>query len=91
MKPTPWYVYVVECSDSSLYCGITLDTIRRVKEHNESSKGSKYTRSRRPVTLLIQWEVPTRSEAMKKENRFKKLSRDDKLKIINTHKGGRNG
>jgi putative endonuclease len=77
-----WYVYVVQCSDDSLYCGITVDIDRRVKEHNESSKGSKYTRSRRPVTLLKHWKVSTQSEAMKAENRFKKLSRDDKIKIL---------
>ena len=77
-----WFVYVVECSDNSLYCGISTDVDRRVKEHNESSRGSKYTRSRRPVKLVRSWEVASQSEAMKAENRFKKLSRDDKLKIL---------
>ena len=78
----PWFVYVVECSDSSLYCGITIDIARRVDEHNNSKKGSKYTRSRRPVKLLKSWRVNSQSEAMKAENRFKKLSREEKLKIV---------
>jgi len=47
----PWFIYVVRCSDNSLYTGITTDVMRRVKEHNTSKKGARYTRSRRPVTL----------------------------------------
>jgi putative endonuclease len=81
-----WYVYVVECSDASLYCGITIDVKRRVSEHNEGKRGSKYTRSRRPVKLLKYWKVDSQSDAMKAENRFKKLSREDKLKIVGDSK-----
>jgi len=44
-----WFVYLVECNDSTYYCGITTDINRRILEHNESKRGSKYTRSRRPV------------------------------------------
>ena len=77
-----WFVYVLECSDSSFYCGITVDIKRRVEEHNTSKKGSKYTRSRRPVKLLKYWKVGSQSEAMKAENRFKKLSRGEKKKIL---------
>ena len=55
---------------------------RRVSEHNGSPKGSKYTKSRRPVKLLRYWEVSSQSEAMKAEHRFKKLTKKEKLKII---------
>lgn len=77
-----WFVYVVRCSDNSLYCGITTDVTRRVGEHNTSPKGSKYTQSRRPVKLVKSWCVDTRSEAAKAELRFKALSKAEKEKIV---------
>lgn len=76
------YVYVVKCRDGSLYTGYTTDVSRRVWEHNYSSKGAKYTRSRRPVTLVYSESYSTRSEAMKREYAIKHLSRIDKLKLI---------
>lgn len=76
------YVYVVKCRDGSLYTGYTTDVNRRVWEHNYSSKGAKYTRSRRPVTLVYSESYSTRSEAMKREYAIKHLSRIDKLKLI---------
>ena len=78
-----WYLYIVKCSDRSLYTGITKDVSRRVTEHNESRKAAKYTRSRRPVELVCFYEVGlTRSDAMKEERRVKKLTRDQKIKMI---------
>ena len=47
-----WYVYLVRCSDNSIYTGITVDIERRVIEHNTSKKGAKYTRTRQPVKLV---------------------------------------
>lgn len=47
-----WYVYIAECSDKSLYTGITTDIDRRISEHNNSNKGAKYTKSRQPVELV---------------------------------------
>lgn len=47
-----WTVYMVRCKDGSLYTGITTDLHRRLQEHNSSKKGAKYTRSRRPVSLV---------------------------------------
>jgi putative endonuclease len=73
-----WHVYVVRCNDGSLYCGTTNNVERRVREHNESHKGAKYTRARRPVTLVKSWKAGTRSDAVKAECRFKKLSRAKK-------------
>ena len=73
-----WYFYVLSCRDNSLYTGVTTDVQRRLKEHN-LAKGAKYTRSRLPVTLLYFQEMPNRSIAQKREYKFKKLSRNEKL------------
>ena len=77
-----WYVYIIECSDGSLYTGITTDVNRRLLEHNYSFKAAKYTRSRRPVRLVWSKEVANRSEASKEEARIKKLKRASKLELI---------
>ena len=77
-----WWVYIVVCSDGSLYTGITTDQVRRIAEHNDSKKGAKYTRNRRPVDLVYSEMLPNRSAASKREYEIKKLSRYDKLKLI---------
>jgi len=77
-----WYLYVVECSDNSLYTGITTDLNRRIAEHNSSNKGAKYTRPRRPVTLVYSEMHPNRSVASKSEYRIKQLSKQNKLLLI---------
>ena len=77
-----WYVYIVECADGSLYTGISTDVQRRLLEHNFSSKGAKYARSKRPVRLVWSKEVADRSEASIEEYRIKKLSRKKKLVLI---------
>lgn len=74
-------VYMLRCCDGSLYTGWTSDIERRVKAHS-SGKGSKYTRSHLPVELVYHEECESRQEAMKKEAAIKKLSRDEKLKLI---------
>ena len=77
------FVYIVECSDGSYYTGYTTNIQRRLNEHNYSFKlGAKYTRSRRPVKLVHQEEYPTRSQALKREHKIKKLSRKKKQQII---------
>ena len=78
-----WFLYVLECNDGSLYTGVTTDVNRRLNEHNTSDRGAKYTKVRRPVRLVWYREYPTRSEAQSEEYRFKKLTRKNKLKIIN--------
>lgn len=78
-----WHLYIVRCSDNSLYTGITTDLERRVLEHNTSNKGSKYTKTRRPVELVYNETYLDRSTSSKRESEIKKLSRGDKLKIIN--------
>lgn len=77
-----YYLYLVKCSDSTLYAGITTDVARRVTEHNTSVKGAKYTRARRPVQVVYIKKYKTRSAAQKAEVKIKKMSRADKLKLI---------
>ena len=74
------YTYLVQCADGSLYCGWTNHLEERVKAHNQG-KGAKYTKSRRPVTLVYYEEFATKNEAMKREASLKKLSRQDKLNL----------
>jgi putative endonuclease len=76
-----WYVYIVECSDGTLYTGISNNIDKRIREHN-SGIGSRYTRGRRPVKLLARWDCADRSNASKMEYRIKGLTREDKLRSI---------
>ncbi len=78
-----YYVYILECSDNTLYTGIAKDVQKRLKEHNTSEKAAKYTRVRRPLKLVYTQELPTRSEALKREYAIKKLKREEKLRLIN--------
>ena len=75
------YVYIVECSDSSLYTGYTTDVGRRVNEHNAGT-GASYTAGRRPVELRYVEYHPSRSAAQSREYEIKSLSRDGKLALI---------
>jgi putative endonuclease len=75
-------VYIARCSDGTLYTGITTDTDRRMYEHNHTSKGAKYTRSRRPIEIVYAARFKDRSAATKEEIRIKKLGRAEKLNII---------
>ncbi len=77
-----WSVYILECSDKTLYTGITKNLKRRLKEHNTSSKGAKYTRGRRPVKLKYSCKMKNKRAALKEEYRIKQLSRKEKLKIV---------
>lgn len=78
-----WYVYMLLCSDDTLYTGVTTDIERRIKEHNEDNKkGAKYTRTRRPVKLVFKEKQANRSDAGKREAEIKKFSRQKKLAMI---------
>lgn len=79
-----YFVYILECNDGSLYTGITKDVDKRLEEHNNSDKGAKYTKARRPVKLLYQEASSDRSNASKREYAIKKLSRTQKLALINS-------
>lgn len=80
-----WFVYVVECSDGSLYTGITTNLKRRISEHNSSKKGAKYTKSRQPVELIYFETASNRSEATMREINIKKLSKKNKIQLINSN------
>jgi len=76
-------VYMLRCSDDTLYSGVTTDLERRVQEHNGSKKGAKYTKARQPVELVYSQIVGDRSEAQIKEAQLRKLSRKEKLLLVN--------
>ena len=78
----PYFVYILKCSDDTLYCGITTDIERRIAEHNDSELGAKYTRGRGPFELVYSANFTDRSSASKEEYRIKKLSRMQKIKLI---------
>lgn len=80
----PWYVYLVRCSDDTLYCGVCTDLDRRVQEHNESPLGARYTRARRPVTLAWSRKYADRSTACREEARIKRLSRAQKEQLLDS-------
>lgn len=73
-----WCVYLLGCSDGTYYTGITSDIERRVAEHNESSRGARYTRARRPVVLVYKEVCESRSVAARREWEIRKLPRADK-------------
>lgn len=78
-----YYLYILKCADKTLYTGITTNLDRRIKEHNTSKFGAKYTSARRPVKLVYSKKFINRSRAQKEESRIKKLSRVEKLKMKN--------
>lgn len=76
-----WFTYMIECSDGSIYTGITTNVAKRMKQHN-TGKGAKYTKKRNPVILKALWGGKTRSEASKLEHSIKQFTREDKLELI---------
>jgi putative endonuclease len=77
-----YHLYIVECADRTLYTGITVNLTRRIKEHNNSKLGSKYTSARRPVKLVYAKKFRNRSTAAREEYRIKQLSKQEKLRLI---------
>jgi len=77
-----WKVYILNCADNTLYTGITTDVKRRVNEHNNNNKGARYTRARRPVTLVYEEHYESRADASRREYHIKQLNRIEKLKLI---------
>lgn len=76
-----WHVYIIFCSDNSLYTGITTDVERRYCQHADG-KGAKYFRARKPVRVVYQESGHTRSTASKRELEIKKLTRAEKQTLI---------
>lgn len=81
MDKSPWYMYVVSCSDGTFYTGVTKDVLRRVKEHN-AGRGAAYTSSRRPVELMAAWQFASQRLALLAERRMKSLRRVQKLHYV---------
>ena len=76
-----WFVYIVRCNDDTLYTGMTNDIVRRIDQHNAGT-ASRYTRVRRPVELVYQQQVESRSAALKREYAIKQLTRKQKEQLI---------
>ena len=76
-----YFVYIVECEDTSLYTGITTDVERRLKEHKDG-KASYYTRAHKAVRVVYSETQKDRSSALKRESEIKKWSRDKKLSLF---------
>jgi putative endonuclease len=81
MSDKSWYVYILKCSDDSLYTGIALDATRRLSEHNDGI-GCKYTKTRRPVELVYSETHPNHKSAWKREREIKRWPRTRKLALI---------
>lgn len=78
-----WSVYLLRCADNTLYCGVTTDLARRVRQHNgEMAGGARYTRARRPVTLVLARDFPSRGEAQRAEARVKKARAEKRLALL---------
>lgn len=75
-----WHVYLLECADGTLYCGVARDPLKRLAEHNgERPGGARYTRGRRPCRLIAQVPQPDRASACRLEARIKACPRREKL------------
>ncbi len=78
-----WFVYILRCADNSLYTGITTDVNKRLDQHNGIDKyGAKYTHGRRPVALVYQESLTSRSAASKRECAIKSLKKSQKERLI---------
>lgn len=77
-----WHVYILHCADDTLYTGITIDIARRLEEHNHTDKGAKYTRTRRPVSLVYSESCDSRSTAASREYAIKGLTKLQKRALI---------
>ena len=76
-----WHVYIIECSDGSLYTGITNDLDKRIAAHNDG-RGAKYTKSRRPVLLRYSEPATDRKHASQREYAIKSLRKAEKMRLI---------
>lgn len=83
IKVSYWWVYILECADSTYYIGISNDVAKRLKVHN-AKKGAKYTKVRTPVKLLYSEKCDDRSTALKREFALKSLTRTQKTKLISS-------
>jgi putative endonuclease len=78
-----WHVYIIHCSDNSLYTGITTDVARRFLQH-QTGRGAKYFRGRQPLSVIYRESCADRSTAVKKELKIKKLTRQEKCRLLSS-------
>ena len=78
------YTYILTCNDGTLYVGSTTDLVKRLHQHNHAKSGAHYTKIRRPVTLVYSEHFPTLKEARAREMALKKLTRAEKIQLIQT-------
>ena len=83
MSVSEWFVYILNTQQNRLYTGITTDIDRRFEEHSGGKKGAKFTRANKPVAVVYREQCADRSTATKRECEIKKLSRTQKLELIN--------
>lgn len=76
-----WFVYVLLCKDNSLYTGSTNNLEKRFLDH-KNGKGGHYTRSHKPIKMIYSEQLPTQSEALKRERQIKSWSREQKISIL---------
>ena len=80
-RTSGWFVYIVECSDNTLYTGVAKDIEARVAEHN-AGRGAKYTRARLPVALVYSEKAKDKSTALRREHALKRMRASDKRSLI---------
>lgn len=80
-EENPWYLYMIECEDGSIYTGIAKDVVNRFLAH-ACGKGAKYTRAHKPRELLLAVRYPDRSTASRAEYQFKQLTASHKREWI---------
>ena len=81
----PFTVYILKCADKTLYTGCTNNLVKRLREHNSSKAGAKYTRARRPVKLVHLEKFRTLKAGRRREAEIKRLTRKQKLQLIKKH------
>ena len=91
-QESPWWVYLLQCADCSLYAGVTTDLVRRLQQHNgQLAGGARYTKARRPVALVWSEACDSRSDAQQREFALRRLSREQKLALIAGAEEGEGG
>ena len=85
-ETAPHFVYMLSCADGTLYTGYTTNVARRLAAH-QAGLGARYTRGRRPVTLVARWAFLTKGEALRAEHAIKRLPRAEKLRLVQLTKG----
>ncbi|HAX62451.1 MAG TPA: endonuclease [Elusimicrobia bacterium] len=82
---TPYYVYILKCSDTTLYTGIATNLKKRIDQHNKGN-GARYTSNKTPVKCIYSEKQPDRSSALKREIEIKRLTREQKLTLTTSKK-----